>query len=301
MRVAVSGASGLIGTALSAELTAAGDDVVRLVRREARSPGEISWDPSSALDPAALTDVDAVVHLSGAPIAAKRWTPARKAELRASRIVSTKTLVAAMVAATPRSRVLICGSAIGYYGDKGDQVVDESSQPGTGFLADLVRDWEAAAEAAAAAGVRVACMRSGVVLAADGGMLGRLMLPFRLGLGARIGSGSQYLSWISLTDEVRAIKVVLDRSDLAGPVNLTAPEPVTNAEFTKALAKVLGRPAVFTLPSPVLSAALGELASELLASARVVPSKLLEAGFRFRDPDVRTALTTIVAARQASS
>ena len=301
MRVAVSGASGLIGTALTAELAAAGDEIVRLVRREARSPGEISWDPSARLDPAALTSIDAVIHLSGAPIAAKRWTPARKAELRASRITSTRTLATAMAAAAPPPRVLICGSAIGYYGDTGDRVVGESGQPGTGFLPDLVRDWEAAAEPAAEAGVRVACIRSGVVLAAEGGMLARLMLPFRLGLGAKIGSGSQYLSWISLTDEVRAIKFALDRSDISGPVNLTAPEPVTNAEFTKALAKVLARPSVFTLPSPVLRAALGELASELLASARVVPARLLEAGFTFRDPDVRAALTPIVAAHGANS
>lgn len=290
----------MIGTALSAALTASGDEVVRLVRREARSASEVSWDPSSALDPAALSGIDAVVHLSGAPIAAKRWTPARKAELRASRITSTRTLATAMAEATPPPRGLVCGSAIGYYGDTGGKQVDETGQAGTGFLPGLVRDWEAAAEPAAAAGVRVTCIRSGVVLAAQGGMLGRLILPFRLGLGAKIGSGGQYLSWISLTDEVRAIKFVLDRDDIAGPVNLTAPEPVTNAEFTKALAKVLGRPSLFTLPAPLLSAALGELASELLASARVVPARLLEAGFAFRDPDVRTALTAIMAATGTS-
>lgn len=299
MRVAVSGASGLIGTALSAELAAAGANVVRLVRREPRSASEIGWDPSSALDPGALDGVDAVVHLSGAPIAAKRWTSARKAELRASRVTSTRTLATAMAAATPPPRVLICGSAIGYYGDTADRVVDESGQAGTGFLPGLVRDWEAAAEPATTAGVRVVSIRSGVVLAAEGGMLASLMLPFKLGLGAKIGPGSQYLSWISLTDEVRAIKFALDLHDISGPVNLTAPEPVTNAEFTRALAKVLGRPSLFTLPSPVLSAALGELASELLASARVVPARLLQAGFMFRDPDIRTALTTIVAARRA--
>lgn len=298
MRVAVSGASGLIGTALSAELTAAGDDVVRLVRREARSAGEIGWDPSSALDPSALDDVDAVVHLSGAPIAAKRWTSARKAVLRASRITSTRTLATAMAFATPPPRVLISGSAVGYYGDTDDKIVDESGKAGTGFLPDLVRDWEAASEPAAAAGIRVASIRSGVVLAAEGGMLGRLLLPFRLGLGAKIGSGSAYLSWISLTDEVRAIKFALDQHDIAGPVNLTAPEPVTNAEFTTALAKVLGRPSLFTLPAPVLKAALGEVASELLASVRVVPTRLLQAGFTFRDPDIAAALTTIMAARR---
>lgn len=296
MRVVVSGASGLIGTALSAELIAAGDDVVRLVRRQARSAGEVGWDPSSELDPAALSGADAVVHLSGAPIAAKRWTPARKAELRASRITSTRTLATAIAAAAPPPSVLVCGSAIGYYGETGDRVVDESGQAGAGFLPDLVRDWEAAAEPAAAAGVRVANIRSGVVLAVEGGMLGRLMLPFRLGLGAKIGSGSQYMSWISLTDEVRAIRFALGRPDIAGPINLTAPEPATNADFTKALASVLGRPSLLTVPSPVLRFALGELASELLASARVVPGRLMQAGFAFRDPDIRTALTTIVAA-----
>jgi uncharacterized protein len=297
MRIAVSGATGLIGTALCAEIAAAGDELVRLVRRPARSAGEIGWDPASALDPAALSGIDAVVHLSGAPIAAKRWTDARKAELRASRITSTSTLATAMAAATPTPLALICGSAIGFYGDTGDEVVDESARAGVGFLADLVRDWEAAAEPAADAGVRVACIRSGVVLAADGGMLGRLLLPFRLGLGAKIGSGAQYLSWISLTDEVRAIRFVLGRQDIAGAVNLTAPEPATNAEFTRALAKALHRPALLTLPSPVLRFALGELASELLASARVAPAKLLRAGFAFRDPDIEAALSTVVAAR----
>jgi uncharacterized protein (TIGR01777 family) len=297
MLVAISGASGLIGTALSAELTAAGDEVVRLVRTQARSASEIRWDPVSGLDPAVLTGVDAVVHLSGAPIAAGRWTPSRKAELRSSRIISTQTLVTAMASATPPPGVLICGSAIGYYGDTGDKMVDESGPAGVGFLPDLVRDWEAAAEPAAAAGIRVVNIRIGVVLAADGGMLGRLLLPFRLGVGAKIGSGRQYLSWISLTDTVRAIKFALDREDIAGPVNLTAPEPVTNAEFTKALAQALHRPAVLALPSPVLRAALGELASELLAGARVMPGKLLQAGFSFHDPDIRTALTAIAAAR----
>ncbi len=297
MRVAISGASGLIGTALSAELTAAGDEVVRLVRTQARSASEIRWDPVSGLDPAVLSGVDAVVHLSGAPIAAGRWTPSRKAELRSSRITSTQTLVTAMASAMPPPGVLICGSAIGYYGDTGEAMVDESGPAGVGFLPDLVRDWEAAAEPAAAAGIRVANIRTGVVLAVGGGMLGRLLLPFRLGVGAKIGSGGQYLSWISLTDTVRAIKFALDREDIAGPVNLTAPEPVTNAEFTKALAQAVHRPAVLSLPSPVLRSALGELASELLASARVMPGKLLQAGFSFHDPDIRTALTAIAAAR----
>jgi uncharacterized protein len=299
-RVAVSGASGLIGSALATEFTAAGVDVVRLVRRPARAAGEISWnplEPAGGLDSAAVEGVSAVVHLSGAPVAGGRWTAARKATLRASRITSTQTVVTAMVAAASRSPqtapgVLICGSAIGFYGGTGDQVVDESSPGGTGFLAELVRDWEAATKPAAAAGIRVVNLRSGVVLAPGGGMLGALLLPFKLGLGARLGPGGQYLSWISLTDEVGAIRFLLDRDDLSGPVNLTAPEPVTNAEFTRALAQALHRPALLQLPAPVLRGALGELATELLGSSRVKPAKLLEAGFTFHDPDIRTALAT---------
>ena len=293
MRVAVSAASGLIGSALAADLEADGADVVRLVRRPAGSPAEISWNPQAAadgLDPAALRGVDAVVHLSGAPLAARRWTPARKAVLRSSRIQSTRTIAAAMAAADPRPGVLLCASAIGYYGDTGDRIVDESAPRGPGFLADLVSDWEEAARPARAAGIRVASFRSGIVLAAGGGMLGRLLLPFRFGLGATFGSGRQYLSWISLTDEVRAIRFLLGSADAAGPFNLTAPAPVTNAEFTRALATALGRPALLTLPAVVLRTALGEVAGELLGSARVMPAKLTVAGFSFAHPDIATAL-----------
>jgi len=293
VRVAISAASGLIGSALAGELEADGADVLRLVRRLARSPTEISWNPRAAadgLDPAALRGVDAVVHLSGAPLAARRWTPARKAVLRSSRIQSTRTIASAMAAADPRPGVLLCASAIGYYGDTGDRAVDESAPGGAGFLAELVRDWEAAAHQASAAGIRVASFRSGVVLAADGGMLGRLLLPFRLGLGATLGSGRQYLSWISLTDEVRALRFLLGSADAAGPFNLTAPEPVTNAEFTRALAAALGRPALLNLPTVVLRTALGEVASELLGSTRVRPARLRAAGFSFAHPDIATAL-----------
>ncbi len=310
-KVAISGASGLIGSALATDLTASGAEVVKLVRRPASGPGEISWNPLApadgtaaegppALDPAALDGVRAVVHLSGAPIAGGRWTPARKAELRASRITSTQTLAAAMAAAASQSPqsspgILISGSAIGFYGDTAGREVDEGSPGGTGFLAELVRDWEAATEPAAAAGIRVVNLRSGVVLAPRGGMLGSLLLPFRLGLGARIGPGTQYLSWISLADEISAIRFLLDRKELAGPVNLTAPEPVTNAEFTAALARTLHRPGFLQLPAPLVRAALGELAGELLGSLRVKPAKLLQAGFAFREPDLRSALAAILA------
>jgi hypothetical protein len=303
MRVAISGASGLIGSALAADLTADGHAVIRLVRRGTRSADEIEWDPqapSGGLEPAALNGVDAVVHLSGAPIASGRWTQARKSVLRASRIRSTKAIVSAMIAAESRPGTLLCGSAIGWYGDTGDQSVDETAPRGTGFLAELVRDWEAAAGPAAVAGIRVADLRTGVVLAADGGMLGRLVLPFRFGLGAKLGAGSQYLSWISLVDHIRAIRFLLDTPAVDGPVNLTAPHPVTNAEFTAALAKALGRPAILRVPAGALSAALGEVASELLASARVEPRKLLDAGFSFRYPDIATALAAVLGPGQAS-
>jgi uncharacterized protein len=296
MRIAVSAASGLIGSALTRDLEADGADIVRLVRREARSPAEISWNPLTAggLDPSALRGVDAVIHLSGAPIAPRRWTSARKAVLRASRIQSTTTLAAAMAAGEPPPPVLLCASAAGYYGNTGERIVDESAPGGRGFLADLVRDWEAAAEPARAAGIRVASFRSGVVLSPKGGLLGSLLPPFRLGLGAKVGSGRQYLSWISITDEVRAIEFLLGSADASGPFNLTAPVPVTNAEFTRALAQALGRPAAFALPSAALKAALGEVTDELLGSARVVPARLQAAGFRFGHPDIATALAALL-------
>lgn len=294
MRVAISGATGFIGSALARDLTAEGTEVVRLVRRQPSGPDEIGWDPaagSGGLDPRSLSGLNAVVHLAGAPIAGRRWTDARKALLRASRIDATRVLSAAMAGADPRPGVLICGSAIGYYGDTADQVVDESGPRGSGFLAELVSDWEAAADPARAADIRVVHVRSGVVLGPAGGMIGTLRWPFQLGLGAQVGSGRQYLSWISLTDEVRAIRFLLGAAVVDGPVNLTAPHPVTNAEFTRALAAAVRRPAVLRLPAPALRLALGEVASELLASARVRPTKLLENGFTFAHPEIREALT----------
>jgi uncharacterized protein len=298
MRVAISGASGLIGSALVRDLRASGSQVVRLVRASPTSPDEVRWDPMASqggLDPAALSSVDAVVHLAGAPVAGRRWTTARKAMLRASRIASTRALVTAMAAADRPAGVLVCGSAIGYYGDTGGREVDESAPSGAGFLAQLVRDWEAAAEPATAAGIRVVAARTGVVLAAEGGMLGRLAPAFRLGLGARVGSGRQYVSWISLSDEVRAIRFLLEEPGASGPFNLTAPTPATNAQFTRALAQVLGRPAALMLPSAMLRAGLGELASELLGSARVLPARLTAAGFGFDYPDIGAALTAELA------
>lgn len=297
MRIAVSATSGLIGTALVRELAAGGDDVVRLVRRPPRSSAEIRWQPeapSAGLDPAALAGVGAVIHLSGAPVAARRWTPARKVVLRSSRIQSTSKLAAAMAACDPRPEVMICASAIGYYGDTGDRAVDESAPPGAGFLAELVGDWEAAAAPAREAGIRVVNLRSGLVLSRGGGLLGQLLPPFQLGFGAKIGSGRQYMSWISIADEISAIRFLLTSADATGAYNLTAPEPVTNAEFTRSLADALRRPALLTLPSPVLRMALGEVSGELLGSARVLPARLRAAGFSFAYPDIATALRAVL-------
>ena len=293
MRIAVTGSSGLIGSAFADAVRQDGDEVIRLVRRPARAADEISWDPAAArggIDPAALAGLDAVLNLAGAPIAASRWTPGRKAELRASRIEATAGLVAALTAADRPPATLLSGSAIGWYSDTGGREVDESAPAGAGFLAELVRDWEAAAEPARAAGIRVVTLRTGIVLARQGGMLARMAPLFRLGLGARIGPGTQYISWIALTDHIRALRYLLGNPALAGPVNLTAPNPVTNNDFTAALAKALGRPALLRAPTPVLRAALGELSSDLLASARVIPRALVTAGFTFEYAHIAAAL-----------
>ncbi|MGD0375336.1 MAG: TIGR01777 family oxidoreductase [Streptosporangiaceae bacterium] len=293
MRIAVTGSSGLIGTAFTDAVRTDGDEVIRLVRRPPRAADEITWDPAAprgGIDLAALAGTGAVLNLAGAPLAAGRWTQARKAELRASRIQATEGLTAALTAMDQPPATLLSGSAIGWYADTGGREVDESAPAGTGFLAGLVRDWEAAAEPARAAGIRVANLRTGIVLARQGGMLGRLAPLFRLGLGARIGPGTQFISWITLTDQVRALRYLLGNPAVEGPVNLTAPDPVTNADFTAALAKALGRPALLRAPAPVIRAALGELSGDLLASARVIPRRLLAAGFTFRYADIASAL-----------
>jgi uncharacterized protein len=300
MRIAITGSSGLIGAALAAHLRSAGTEVIRLVRRPPTSGEEVRWDPAAddgGLGRTALGRVDAVVHLSGAPVAGGRWTAARKEVLRASRIGSTAALVRALLAADARPATLLAGSAIGWYGDTGDRAVDETAPAGSGFLSLLVRDWEAAAGPAAAAGLRVVNLRSGVVLSRSGGMLAPLLLPFRLGLGARIGAGSQYLSWISIADHVRAVSFLLGRPDISGPVNLTAPVPATNAEFTRALGAAVHRPALLTIPGWAVRLALGELATELLGSSRVLPARLQQAGFRFDHAAIGPALADAVRRR----
>ncbi len=302
MRIAITGATGLIGSALAQNLADDGADVVRLVRRPPVG-SEVRWDPAAAdggVSPESLAGLDAVVHLSGAPIAGGRWTAARKRELRASRISSTATLIGAVLAAPRPPQVMLIASAIGWYGDTGDGEVDESAPAGRGFLPDLVRDWEDAARPAADAGVRVVNLRSGIVLSRRGGMLKPLLLPFRLGLGARIGPGTQYLSWISIGDHVSACRFLLADSQLAGPVNLTAPSAVTNAEFTAALARELHRPARLRVPAGLVHGALGELSGELLSSYRVRPARLEEAGFTFSYPQIGPAIAAALAGPPAS-
>jgi uncharacterized protein len=298
MRVAITGSTGLIGTALAHDLAASGTEVIRLVRRTPATGQELRWDPAApdgGLSPDALDGVDAVVHLAGAPVASGRWTPARKQVLRASRIDSTSMIIRAMLAAPKPPPVLIAGSAIGWYGDTGDRAVDETAPNGSGFLAMLVRDWEAATTPASAAGIRVANLRSGIVLSSRGGMLPRLLLPFRLGLGGKFGDGRQYISWITLSDHIRAVRFLLEGSDLSGAVNLTAPAPATNAELTKALAAYLHRPALFAVPSRALRLALGEVSTELLGSCRALPARLEEAGFTFEYPAIGPALAAAAA------
>jgi uncharacterized protein (TIGR01777 family) len=304
MRIVIGGASGLIGTALAASLEQDGHEVTRLVRRPPAGPGQVQWDPGRRpLDPAALSGSDAVVSLSGAAIAGGWWTQARKRELRDSRVNATTTLVTAIAAAAAPPAVLLSGSAIGWYGDTGDREVDETAPAGRGFLPGLVSDWEAAAAPARDAGSRVVTLRTGIVLAGRGGLLGGLAPLFKLGLGARLGGGRQYLSWIALADHVRAARFLLDHDDISGPVNLTAPAPVTNAEFTAALGRAAHRPARLRVPAPLLRAGLGELSAELLNGARIRPAVLLRAGFTFRYPGIDAALAAALdrdAARRAS-
>jgi hypothetical protein len=293
MKVAITGSSGLIGRALAASLRADGHEVVRLVRRPPHTAGEVRWNPRAAdAGNPQLRDTDAVVHLAGAGVGSRRWTAGYKAEIRTSRVLATRALAAALTRLDPAPAALISGSAIGWYGATGDREVTEDAPAGDGFLARLAHDWEAAADPARDAGIRTAHLRSGLVLSPRGGVLARLALPARFGLLPRFGDGSQTVSWISLTDEVRAIRFLLGNDAADGSFNLTAPNPVTNGELTAALHKAFGRPDFpwLRVPAPVLQLALGEMSTELLTSARVTPRRLTEAGFEFRYPDITTAL-----------
>ena len=296
MKIAVTGASGLIGSALVPHLRGSGHDVMRLVRRPAASVDEISWDPrSGSADLTRLEGTDAVIHLAGAGVGDHRWTDAYKREILDSRVDGTHTIVTAMTALEKRPAVLVSASAIGWYGDTGDRPVDESAPAGTGFLADVVRAWEAAAGPAAAAGIRVVHPRTGLVVSSKGGAWARMLPLFKGGLGGKLGSGRQYWSWISLRDEIRALVFLLENEALSGPVNLTAPTPLTNAEVTSIMGTVLHRPTLLPAPAFALKAALGEFSTEVLGSARVIPSVLESTGFTFEDPTLESALRAALA------
>ncbi|HXE57278.1 MAG TPA: TIGR01777 family oxidoreductase [Gemmatimonadales bacterium] len=295
LHVAVTGASGLIGSALVPFLTTGGHRVTRLVRRAA-GPGEIRWDPArGVLDPAALAGVDAVVHLAGESVAAARWTEGRKRRLLESRVRGTRLVAEAIARMERPPRVLVAASAVGYYGDRGDELLSEESTAGRGFLAEVGAAWEAATAAAETRQTRVVRLRIGVVLSPAGGALRAMLPPFRLGLGGRLGGGEQWMSWVSIDDAIGAIHHALLTDALAGPVNVVAPEPVTNREFARTLARVLGRPGLTAVPATALRLVLGEMAdAALLASQRVTPGRLSQTGYPFRHPTLEVALRHVL-------
>jgi uncharacterized protein (TIGR01777 family) len=298
--VAITGATGLVGAALGRSLRSDGHTVVPLVRGASRDPRAARWDPAAGtIEAGALTGVEAVVHLAGAGIGDRRWSAARKREILESRTRGTRLVARTIVALDPPPTVLVSASAVGYYGDRGDEVLTEASPPGDDFVAEVVQAWEASTEPAVDAGMRTIWLRTAPVLAREGGLLPRMALPFRLFVGGRLGSGRQWMSWITLEDTVRAIRLVLD-GDLAGPVNVTSPHPVTNAEMSRAIGRVLHRPSAIPVPAPVLRLVLGrEMADTVvLTSQRVHPGVLTGVGFAYSHPDIATALEATLGGRR---
>ena len=298
MKVLISGGSGLVGGALTGALRADGHTVRYLVRPGGKAaPGDVQWNPLSALvDVPAMEGFDAVVNLNGASIADGRWTSKRKTILRGSRVDSTRVLVDALSHLKQPPRVFVCASATGYYGNRGDEVLTETSGYGNDFLAILCRAWEGEAARASSSGIRTVIARFGIVLSAEGGALSRMLTPFRLGAGGRLGSGRQWMSWIALEDVVRTLRAAIDDARWNGPVNLVSPEPVRNSDFTRVLASVLHRPAIFPAPALALRLALGEMADALLLSSqRVLPECLEQYGFAFRYENLEAALHAVLA------
>jgi len=303
MKILVSGSTGLMGSALVGGLKQAGHTVCRLVRPNTNAAAirgsqgfDVRWNPATGELGAAAVGADAVVNLAGASIAGGRWTAARKELLRSSRVDGTRALVSALAKMAVRPRVLVSASATGYYGSRGDELLDEASAAGSDFLSGIAKDWEAEARKAEALGIRVVLARCGVVLAKTGGALPQMMRPFRFGVGGRIGSGQQWMSWITLEDVVAALRFSLENGAVRGPVNFVSPQPVRNAEFTAALAKALHRPALFPAPAFALRLMLGEMADALLlASQRVVPRQLESLGYRFQHSDLQAALPVVLA------
>ncbi|MBL8816721.1 MAG: TIGR01777 family oxidoreductase [Planctomyces sp.] len=291
--VAVSGATGLVGKELCSLLKATGHKVLALSRKQSEGyEDSIHWDADKGItNPARLESVDTIVHLAGENIAAGRWNDALKARIRSSRVAGTRSIVNSLRGLKKRPSTLICASAIGLYGDQGDKVLDETAGPGSGFLPDVCREWEAEAVAAESLGLRVVRVRIGVVLSPQGGALAKMLLPFKLGVGGIIGSGRQYWSWIGLHDLTRVLAWCVQTPSISGPVNAVSPQPMTNRDFTKTLAGVLHRPAIFPMPAFAARLALGEMANDLLlASTRVVPKRLLDSGFEFQNPDLKSCL-----------
>ncbi len=293
-RILVSGVSGPIGAALLPSLRTNGCSVVRLVRGAARGDDQISWDPAEPLAPQKVSGFDAVIHLAGESIFG-RWTAAKKAKIRDSRVVGTFNLSSALAQAQDKPQVFVCGSAIGYYGNRGDEILREESAPGSGFLAEVCQDWEEATTPAVRADIRTAHIRTGVVLSPKGGALAAMLPPFKMGLGGRTGNGQQWLSWIDVRDMVGAIHHILKNDLIQGPVNMVAPKPVTNEEFARILAGVLSRPGIFPLPAFVVKLVFGEMGEDLLlGSQKVEPSRLISTGYPFRYRELRTSLESLL-------
>ncbi len=297
MKILVSGASGLVGSALVPALIAGGHSVVRLVRSAPKNGAdEVMWDPAAGtLDASSVEGVNAAVHLSGENIGEGRWTPRKKTAIRDSRVKSTRLVAETLARLGRPPGVLVCASAVGYYGDRGEEVLREESPAGTGFLADTCREWESAAEPAVQKGIRVVHLRSGIVLSPKGGALAKMLPPFKMGLGGKLGSGRQYMSWISLDDMIGVIIHSIETEALSGPVNAVAPQSVTNLEFTKTLGQVLSRPTPFALPAFMVRLAFGEMAdAALLASTRVEPARLQNSGYAFLHPKLKGALRHVL-------
>ena len=291
MKILVAGASGLVGSALIPSLESDGAEINRLVRSSPKA-NEIEWHPNhGGIDATRLEGFDAIINLAGENIAEGRWTDEKKRKIRDSRVDGTHLLSEAIAKLATKPRVFLCASATGFYGDRDDEFLDETSDSGGGFLANVCRDWEGATESAAKAGVRVVNLRFGPILAREGGMLGKMLTPFKLGMGGKVGSGKQYMSWVAIDDVVGAIKLALSDESIHGPLNVVSPNPVTNEEFTKTLGEVLSRPTVMSIPAFAARLAFGEMADEmLLVSQRVAPKKLNEAGYQFKHPELESAL-----------
>jgi uncharacterized protein (TIGR01777 family) len=295
MKIAIAGASGLVGSALIPVVEKDGATVVRLVR-SAPKTGEIEWHPNQdSIEPAKLDGFDVIINLAGENIAAGRWTDDQKRKIRDSRVNGTHLMSEAIAKLEQKPRAFICASATGIYGDRDDEVLDEQSESGSGFLAGVCREWEMATEPASKAGVRVVNLRFGPVMSREGGMLAKLLTPFKMGLGGKVGSGRQYISWVAIDDAVNAMKLAIDDQSIRGPLNIVSPHPVTNEEFTKALGHVLNRPTALAIPAFAARLTFGEMADEmLLTSQRVMPKRLTAAGYQFRYPEVEGALRRYV-------